>query len=82
MCSPDAPTDSDPYTYGMESTTFTPYRIRLYSTSDPYTDLRRGDEGTVVAEREDPWGDLNISVKWDNGSCLKLIEGHDQWHVI
>jgi len=66
----------------MDNTTFTPYRIRLSYTDDPYTDLRQGDEGTVVAERVDPWGDLNISVEWDNGSSLKLIGGRDRWQVI
>lgn len=57
-------------------------RVRLIHTSDPYTDLENGAMGTVVGQRKDPWGDTVISVKWDDGSSLSLIEGTDQYEII
>ena len=54
-------------------------RITLIHTNDPYTDLRPGDQGILKSSRVDPWGDRVISVKWDSGSSLSLIEGQDHW---
>jgi hypothetical protein len=54
-------------------------RVRLLSTDDPYTDLVPGSLGTKTYEQLDPWGAINIGVKWDNGSSLKLISGEDAW---
>jgi len=50
-------------------------RVKLIRTSDPYTDLRPGDEG--VAQFTDDMGTL--AVKWDNGSSLGMVPGEDQW---
>jgi hypothetical protein len=54
-------------------------RITLIHTNDPYTDLRPGDQGILKSSRVDPWGDRVISVNWDSGSSLSLIEGEDCW---
>lgn len=53
-------------------------RIKLISTTDPYTALKAGDEGKV--EFVDDIGTL--FVKWDNGSNLGLVEGEDQWEFV
>lgn len=50
-------------------------RVTLLRTSDPYTDLKAGDEGVV--DYIDDMG--TVFVKWDNGSSLGLIEGEDLW---
>jgi hypothetical protein len=57
-------------------------RIRLVHTSDQYTKLQTGDMGTIISESTDPWGDIVVSVKWDNGSSLSLIEGIDQYEKV
>lgn len=44
-------------------------RVRLIGTSDPYTTLVAGDEGTV--SYVDDTG--TVFVDWDNGSMLGLI---------
>ena len=54
-------------------------RITLIHTNDPHTKLKPGDKGTLKSSRVDPWGDRVISVKWDSGSSLSLIEGQDCW---
>lgn len=53
-------------------------RVMLVSTTDPYTNLRRGDIGTVTLV--DDYG--TVHVKWDNGSTLGLITGEDEWRVL
>ncbi|BBO77794.1 hypothetical protein DSCW_52110 [Desulfosarcina widdelii] len=53
-------------------------RIELMSTSDPYTNLRPGDRGTV--DVVDDTG--TIHVNWDNGSTLGLIPGEDRFRII
>lgn len=54
-------------------------RVRLIRTSDPYTDLQPGAEGTV--SMVDSLG--TVHVRWDCGSSLGLIaEDGDQWVVI
>lgn len=56
-------------------------RIALIHTNDPYTQLVPGSEGTVRYVRFD--GSYNvISVKWDNGSQLSLIEGKDSYLIL
>lgn len=54
-------------------------RITLVHTSDPHTNLKSGDQGTLRRSRIDPFGDRVISVDWDSGSTLSLIEGEDSW---
>jgi hypothetical protein len=47
-------------------------RIVLEHTTDPYTRLQPGDEGTVTSY--DPrLGQLNI--RWDSGSTLAMLPG-------
>jgi len=53
-------------------------RVRLVQTTDVYTQLPRGSEGTVILT--DDMG--TIHVKWDNGSSLGLIADEDDWEVI
>lgn len=53
-------------------------RVRLISTTDPYTRLVTGDTGTV--DSVDDAG--TVHVKWDNGSLLGLIPNEDRWTVI
>lgn len=52
-------------------------RITLIHTSDPYTDLRPGDEGTI--EFVDDIG--TIFAKWDRGSSLGMVPGHDRFAI-
>lgn len=53
-------------------------RVRLISTTDEFTRLREGDEGTV--EYVD---DIDtIHVKWDNGANLGLVPGEDRFVVL
>lgn len=53
-------------------------RIRFLSSSDPYTTLSYGDEGTV--ELVDSLG--TVHVQWDNGSTLGMIPGEDRFALI
>jgi len=53
-------------------------RVSLVRTTDPYTNLVSGDEGTVVLV--DDMG--TIHVRWDNGSNLGLVPGEDAWRVV
>lgn len=57
-------------------------RVRLVACADRFTHLRAGDMGTVLSCRIDPWGDLVVSVAWDSGSTLRLIEGEDTWEEV
>ncbi len=52
-------------------------RVRLVYTSDPYSDLLAGSEGTVMFV--DDLG--TVHVAWDSGSTLGLIPGEDKWEV-
>ena len=53
-------------------------RVRLVRTTDSYTALVPGDEGTV--DLVDDMG--TVHVLWDNGSSLGLIPDEYQWTVI
>jgi len=52
-------------------------RVRFISSSDPYTRLRAGEEGTVSVV--DSLG--TVHVDWDSGSTLGLIPGEDRFEV-
>ena len=48
-------------------------RVALVHTTDPHTNLRPGDQGTVTAYRADEtWGE-RLAVAWDSGSRLALL---------
>lgn len=53
-------------------------RVRLEGTTDIYTDLRPGAEGTV--RFIDAMG--TMFVDWDSGSGLGLVYSEDRWTVI
>ena len=53
-------------------------RVRLVYTSDPYSDLPAGSEGTV--QFVDDLG--TVHVAWDSGSTLGLIPIEDWWEEI
>ena len=53
-------------------------RVKLIRMEDPYTDLKKGDEGTITGK--DSLG--QILVKWDNGSTLSLIPEIDEYQII
>ena len=53
-------------------------RVVLKSTTDPYTNLMPGDEGTV--DHIDAIGTVHID--WDNGSNLGLVPGEDDFAII
>jgi hypothetical protein len=48
-------------------------RVMLIRMSDPYTNLRQGDGGTVICV--DDIG--SIHVNWDRGSTLGVVFGED-----
>lgn len=52
-------------------------RIELVHTSDPYTELRPGDRGTVTGGNG-----AQIHVAWTTGSNLSLVVGEDSWRVV
>ena len=49
-------------------------RVMLIRMSDPYTNLRQGDLGTVTVV--DDIG--TIHVNWDRGSMLGIVFGEDE----
>jgi hypothetical protein len=53
-------------------------RIRLVYTSDPYTDLKSGDEGVI--DFIDDTG--TVFANWDKGSGLGLVHGEDSWELV
>jgi hypothetical protein len=53
-------------------------RVSLTYTSDPHTDLKPGDEGTV----RDIDGAGTIHINWDQGSTLGMILGEDRIRLI
>jgi hypothetical protein len=53
-------------------------RVRLIRVEDPYTNLKPRSLGTVMFV--DDRGTTH--VKWDSGSTLGLIPGHDQWEEV
>jgi hypothetical protein len=53
-------------------------RVKLLYTSDPYTRLRSGEEGTVSFVDDEG----TVHVDWDCGSSLGLIPREDGWEVI
>lgn len=56
-------------------------RVRLVHTSDPYTDLVRGDEG-VVRRVQEVFGSITVHVKWDKGNRLGLVPGLDEFVIL
>ena len=48
-------------------------RVALVSMNDPYTKLRPGDEGEVIAV--DDIG--TVHIQWDNGSTLGAVYRED-----
>lgn len=53
-------------------------RVALVHTSDPYTRLQAGTEGTVSFV--DDIG--TVFVDWDDGSSLGMVAGEDSYRVI
>lgn len=53
-------------------------RVKLVRMEDPYTNLKRGDIGTI--EGEDDLG--HIYVIWDNNSRLSLIPEVDEFEIL
>lgn len=56
-------------------------RVQLIFTSDPHTLLNTGSKGTVKRVRS-AFGAMEITVDWDSGSKLTLINGEDRWRVL
>jgi hypothetical protein len=56
-------------------------RIELVYTDDPYTKLKPGDQGTVTGFGETPY-ERQVHVRWDNGSTLSMLVGHDEFKII
>lgn len=44
-------------------------RVELISMKDPYTNLKRGDQGTVICVDDM----ATVHVAWDNGSSLGVV---------
>ena len=49
-------------------------RVILIRMSDPYTNLRQGDRGTVTMVDEIG----TVHVNWDRGSTLGVVFGEDE----
>ena len=64
-------------------------RIRLEHTTDEYTNLSPGDKGTVTGTDRLPKEispqnrpEMQIHVKWDNGSSLSLVDSQDRYSIL
>lgn len=55
-------------------------RIRLISTKDIYTKLKKGDTGTIQFRFVNS-DRIAIVTKWDSGSNLSVIEGVDEYEI-
>lgn len=53
-------------------------RVELISTTDQYTSLKPGDQGTVSFV--DDTG--TVHIEWDNGLKLGLVPGVDKFRYI
>ncbi len=53
-------------------------RIELEYTSDQFTKMKPGDQGTVTMI--DAMG--TVHMRWDDGSTLGMIPGEDRFKVI
>jgi hypothetical protein len=53
-------------------------KVKLVSTTDPYTLLKPGETGII--NYIDDYG--TIHVCWENGSRLGLIPGEDKWEYV
>jgi hypothetical protein len=56
-------------------------RIKLIHTDDRYTELKPGDMGTI-RYTFDNLDDTCITIEWDSGSTLSLVEGKDEYEII
>jgi len=54
-------------------------RVELLEMEDSFTNLQKGDKGTITEIEEDQ--EL-IWVKWDNGEKLALLIGIDKYRVV
>lgn len=59
-------------------------RIELVYTDDEYTNLKPGDQGTIefVIPSKSEVIETQISVNWDNGSGLMLLQGRDKYKIL
>ena len=58
-------------------------RVKLIYCSDPYTQLKSGDLGTIKYDHfDDVFGDDTTSISWDSGSSLTMISGKDQYEIV
>jgi hypothetical protein len=53
-------------------------RVKLIRMEDPYTKLKKGDEGFIT--KIDDIG--NIHVKWDSGLSISLIPEVDEYEIL
>jgi len=53
-------------------------RVELLSMSDPFTNIRKGTQGTV--RKVDDIG--SVHVNWDNGSSLAAVYGVDHISIV
>lgn len=65
----------------MMNKTNTGRRVELVHSSDPYTQLRAGSQGTVKYQRYDGFSNTT-SIAWDDGSTLMMIEGEDHFKFL
>jgi hypothetical protein len=57
-------------------------RVKLVYTDDPHTGLKPGDMGTAQFWNRSNYTPDTLAVKWDSGSTLSLIKGHDRWEWV
>lgn len=65
--------------------TLTGKRIELVKTTDQYTELKSGDQGTieyVLHHSDESIFPSQISVNWDSGSGLMLLVGTDTFKIL
>lgn len=78
-------TDFNKFYYEAGSHPLIGKRIELIETNDPYTDLKKGDQGTIRDVNEcELWSErfTQIGVKWDNGSNLMMVLPKDKFKVL